>query len=119
MRFHHAVLFCRDTEVSRGWYERAGFAWLRGHEGMHWFRLGGGELMLHPSEAGPTGPVPELYVAVDDIDARFAQLRAAGITPVHHQAGGPIDAPHTTPWGSRELEAYDPDGHRWGFVHEP
>jgi catechol 2,3-dioxygenase-like lactoylglutathione lyase family enzyme len=116
MRLHHVVLFCRDTDASAAWYERAGFERLRAYEGMVWFRLGEAELMLHPSDTAPSGEVPELYVAVADVDVVYAHARQVGLGPVHHQAPEGIDGPFTTPWGSREFELYDPDGHRWGFV---
>jgi hypothetical protein len=32
--FDHVVLFCADTERSRAWYEKIGFSYLRGYEGM-------------------------------------------------------------------------------------
>lgn len=114
---HHLVLFCTDTEASRRWYERAGFAYLRGYEGMHWFRLGEAELMLHPSDQRPIGAIPALHAAVDDVDAAFAAARAAGLDPYDHQQPGiRLDGPVTRPWGDREFELDDPDGWRWAFT---
>lgn len=115
---HNIVLYCTDSAASRAWYERVGFTYLRGFHGMHWVGLGDLEIMLHPSDQGPAGAVPQLYGAVPDIDAFMAHVLRQGLVPVHHQARGPLTAPVTTPWGSRELELVDPDGHRWGFVQD-
>lgn len=112
----HVVLYCRDTEAALRWYETVGFRRVRGYDGMYWLAVGDVEVMLHPSDEGPSGAVPELYVSVDDVDALLGTLRDRGLQPVHHQADGPLTEPVTTPWGARELELYDPDGHRWGFV---
>lgn len=49
---HRIVLFCKDPDASKAWYERVGFQYVHGHGGMHWFRWGGGEIMLHPAH-GP------------------------------------------------------------------
>lgn len=119
MRLHSVVLFCTDVPASEAWYRKAGFAYLRGFHGMAWFAAGDTEIMLHPSEAGPAGHAPELHVAVQDVDAAFAAAVSAGLTPMDHQNPGPMTAPVTRPWGTREFELEDPDGHRWGFVQLP
>jgi catechol 2,3-dioxygenase-like lactoylglutathione lyase family enzyme len=114
---HHLVLFCADTEASRRWYEIMGFAYLRGHDGMHWFRLGDAELMLHPAEPGTRRGLPALHAAVPDVDAAFRRALAAGLTPYDHQQPDvALTAPVLRPWGDREFELDDPDGHRWGFT---
>ena len=49
-----------------------------------------------------------LFVQVDNVDAHFAQARAAGAQ---------IDAePADQPYGQREYGARDPEGHRWWFA---
>lgn len=115
---HHLVLFCRDTEAARAWYAAVGFPYLRGYDGMHWFALGTSEIMLHPAEESSGGPgSAALHAAVDDVDALFARVVAAGLTPVDHQRdGAPIAGPVTRPWGAREFELPDPDGHNWAFT---
>lgn len=115
---HHLVLFCRDTEVSRAWYEAVGFEYARGYHGMHWFRLGDSEVMLHPAERSSGGPdTVALHAAVDDVDALFASVVAHGLEPWDHQGdSAPLTGPVTRPWGDREFELTDPDGHRWAFT---
>jgi catechol 2,3-dioxygenase-like lactoylglutathione lyase family enzyme len=114
---HHLVLFCRDTEASRDWYTRAGFEHLRGHDGMHWFRFGTAEILLHPADGGPGGYVPAIHAAVDDVDAHFRRVVGQGLKPFdHQQEGRSIEAPVTRAWGAREFELVDHDGHRWAFT---
>jgi catechol 2,3-dioxygenase-like lactoylglutathione lyase family enzyme len=114
---HHVVLFCSNPEVSRGWYERAGFRYLHGHGGMHWLALGGAQVMLHPlGDAGAsTGGHPN--VAVENADAAFAQVVSQGLVPVDHQRPGVgIDGPVMRDWGDREFELRDPDGQWWVYT---
>ena len=114
---HHIVLFCADTTVSKRWYEQLGFIYLRGHDGMHWFRLGDAEIMLHPATGTGRGPTPSLHAAVSDVDALFRRVVAAGFAPYDHQQPGvTLNGPVTRPWGHREFELDDPDGVRWAFT---
>ena len=116
-RFHHLVLFCADTERSRNFYESLGFGYLRGYGGMHWFAVGEAELMLHPADPGAKQGVPVVHFATPDVDRLFARATAAGITPLDHQnPGARIDAPVLRPWGDREFEVVDPDGHLLAFT---
>ncbi|MEM7246571.1 MAG: VOC family protein [Acidobacteriota bacterium] len=113
----HVVLFCKDAEAARRWYEQVGFTYLRGHEGMHWLGLGGIELMLHPADQGPSGQPPMLHARVNDLDALLARCREAGLKPgSHQQPGVELTEPMTMPWGARQFELVDPDGHPWGFL---
>lgn len=49
-----------------------------------------------------------LAVNVDDVDAHYQHARAAGARIGHP----PVDQPY----GRREYEARDPEGHRWWFA---
>lgn len=112
------VLFCRDTEISRRWYEKAGFAYTHGYEGMHWFSVGDSELMLHPDDEAGVGPsVPTIHFVVSDVDAAFKRVVDAGLEPFDHQQPGvELEGPVPRPWGVREFELIDPDGHRLAFT---
>jgi catechol 2,3-dioxygenase-like lactoylglutathione lyase family enzyme len=115
--FHHVVLFCRDPERSREWYARAGFEYNRGYHGMHWFNAGPFEIMLHPAERGSGEHTPHLHIATSDVDRLFARTVAAGLEPLdHQQPGARLVGPVTRPWGEREFELVDPDGHRLIFT---
>ena len=113
----HVVMYCTDAEASRAWYDAAGFEYLRGQHGMHWFALGTSEVMLHPSTEGPAGHSQNLAAAVTDIDAQFAAAVAKGLTPFDHQQPGVhLTKPITRPWGDRVFELTDPNGYIWSFV---
>ena len=118
--FHHVVVFCSDTDASREWYERAGFRYLRGYEGMHWFSLGEGEIMLHPGGKSGRDSKPNLHVAVSDAAAELLRLHEAGIEAFDHQSpGGPVSDPVKRPWGDVEFEVFEPDGQIWVFTEAP
>ena len=110
------VLFHRDIEVGRAFYEALGLRHLHGGAHGHFFGLpGGGMLMLHPSEEGrPQGSNPQLYVTVSDIHAALAKHRAAGIEAFSPNGTGEL--PVTTEWGSVEYCVRDPEGHIWGIA---
>lgn len=113
---HHIVIFCKDTTISKEWYEKAGFTYKEGYEGMHWFMFGATELMLHPiGEANPGHT--EIHLAVESAQDAFDHIVSQGMEPTDHQQGGAkIDGPVTRPWGAVEFELTDPDGHRWAFT---
>lgn len=121
--FHHIVLFCTDTEASRGWYEQVGFVYKRGYRGMHWFELGDGEIMLHPGGGSAGVNAATVHVAVTALDELFERVRNAGLEPFDHQdPGARLEEPVVRPWGDREFELKDPDGRVWAFneaVAEP
>ncbi|SDE10621.1 Uncharacterized conserved protein PhnB, glyoxalase superfamily [Paenibacillus sp. UNCCL117] len=54
------------------------------------------------SEGGSGTPVPDLSIEVDDVEAAYARMRAAGF-PVEY---GPVDEP----WGVRRFYVRDPLG---------
>ena len=50
---------------------------------------------------------PWVGVWVDDVDAVYERLKAAGVA---------VDPPGDKPYGVRMLSVTDPEGHRWGFM---
>lgn len=114
---HHIVLFCNDTSRSMQWYEQVGFAFKRGYEGMYWFALGDGEIMLHSGGGGRHEGGPTIHVAVTALDELFARVKQAALRPLDHQQPGvSLEAPVVRPWGDREFELQDPDGQWWAFA---
>lgn len=110
------VLFCLDTEKSKEWYEKAGFEYSHGFEGMHWFHFGNALIMLHPAESVVPADT-EIHAAVEDVAQHFDYVKANGLIPVDHQDGGaPLTEPVTRPWGDVEFELDDVDGHRLAFT---
>ncbi|HZM00658.1 MAG TPA: VOC family protein [Planctomycetota bacterium] len=79
-------------------------------------RAGGGRIWLHRSTAehGLDSPAAAdlagagLVVLVPDVDAHCVRARAAGARIERD--------PITQPYGQREYEARDPEGHRWWFA---
>ncbi|HEX5261124.1 MAG TPA: VOC family protein [Gaiellales bacterium] len=76
-------------------------------------RIGNGEVHLgQPDE--PTSPrrlggtAVLVYVVVEDVDAHFAQAKAAGAKIV--------DEPADQHYGDRRYAAHDPEGHVWYFA---
>lgn len=115
--FHHAVLFYRDTEAARKWYEAVGFQYARGYHGMHWFSLGPSEIMLHPADESSGGSGLRIHVATPDVQALFERVVQAGLQPFdHQQAGQKLSGPVVRPWGAKEFELEDTEGHLWAFT---
>jgi catechol 2,3-dioxygenase-like lactoylglutathione lyase family enzyme len=111
VRFGHIVLFCRDCERSRVWYETLGLKYSHGYAGMHWFELPPGRLMLHPiEEVKHSNGSPSLHLNVVDVQRCFGKVRSRGLVPTHHQASHLLDAPLMMDWGDLEFELVDPDG---------
>ena len=114
---NYAVLFCKDTDACRAWYEKAGFVYRHGYEGMHWLGVGDDQVMLHPAEESSGGSGLCLHVAVGDVDAHFRHVVEQGLAPYdHQQPGKALDGPVVREWGAREFEMNDPEGHRWAFT---
>ncbi|NMH73662.1 VOC family protein [Bacillus sp. RO2] len=112
----HIVLFCKDTESSKEWYTKAGFQYSHGYEGMHWFHLGSGLVMLHPADETNPG-ITEVHAAVQNVNELFLFVQENGLTPIDHQNGNKgLTEPVTRPWGDIQFELADPDGHRWAFT---
>ncbi|RLQ93355.1 VOC family protein [Falsibacillus albus] len=113
---HHVVIFSKDPDASAEWYRKAGFEYIRGYDRMHWFQLGDGEIMIHPSDEVSPGKTA-IHVAVENVDVLFHRVMHEGLDPVDHQEGGnKIAKPVVREWGDKEFELVDPDGHKWAFT---
>lgn len=53
------------------------------------------------------GPEQLTLVWVDDVDAHYARVRAAGVE---------ADAPQDQSYGARSYNVTDPEGYKWGFM---
>lgn len=113
---HHIVLFCKNTESSKEWYEKVGFTYMNGYEDMHWFKIGSTQIMLHPAETTNPG-YTAIHVGVHDVQEMFQHVVNQGLEPIDHQQHGEkISAPVERPWGDVEFELVDPEGHQWAFT---
>ena len=109
LSFDAALAFYRDT---LSWGER--FAWGGEGElrGICLASEGGATIVLaerhpatdHSKSHGINGTRPTLHLAVDDVDARHAQLAAVALF-----------APEATHWGTRWFVVRDPDGNLIAF----
>jgi len=75
--------------------------------------IGGGSIMLgapggdYRSPRNGGGAPAQVQVYVDDVDAHYAQAKAAGVE-IRQEL---MD----TPYGDRRYDAYDAEGHLWMF----
>lgn len=112
---HQIIVFCHDQNLSRDWYERAGFAFLRFEDGSYRFELGRGEIVLEPGTR-QAREAPTIRVVVRDVLEHFHTVQTRGLEPFHHDEPDPLEAPSIRPWGDVEFELRDPDGYIWAFV---
>jgi catechol 2,3-dioxygenase-like lactoylglutathione lyase family enzyme len=115
VKFESAVIFVRDVEASRGFYEGLlGQEVMMDHGPNVAFRGGFAIWEIEHASQIVFGQPPEgegrlghdnleLYFVTDDLDTAWTQLSNAGVEVVH-----PL---REQPWGQRVLRVYDPDGH--------
>jgi len=81
-----------------------------GGAGLGFFSMAGMEQMVPGSMAGTGNGRFTIEFSVDDVDARYQRLVAAGVT---------IAKPPTTqPWGRRSVWIRDPDGNIVNFYQD-
>lgn len=104
---HHVSLNVTDLERSlKFWVDRVGLVPLpRPDLGFGGAWLGAGEQQVHLLAIGgvPADTGQHFAVAVDDLDAAVAHLRAAGVE---------VSEPVALPTGARQCFCHDPDGNR-------
>lgn len=74
---------------------------------------GGGRIYLGQPPSGFENPASVgrtsiTYVIVDDVDAHYAQAKAAGAQIT--------EEPNDMPYGHRRYSCVDPQGHEWAFA---
>jgi catechol 2,3-dioxygenase-like lactoylglutathione lyase family enzyme len=112
----HPVLMARDVAASIRFYERLGFdtAFQDDLVAPRYAAIRRGRVELHlqwadPSQWAHAGDRPAYRFPTDDVDALYAEVRAAGGLG-HEASGSPWAAPADTPWGTREFHVRDPGG---------
>ena len=106
------ILRVADLDASVTYYvERLGFALQWRDAPLASVGRGRASLMLSEGDQGHAGTW--VWIAVDDVDALHDELRARGARLRH--------PPANYPWGSRECQVTDPDGHvlRFGAESTP
>jgi catechol 2,3-dioxygenase-like lactoylglutathione lyase family enzyme len=106
------ILPARDLNETRAFYERLGFqaaGWWptefggyailhRGDLNMHFFSF---------KDISPAQNYAQCYWRVNDVDALYAEFRAAGLS----RSGTPrLESVEDKPWGMREFSVIDPNG---------
>ncbi len=106
------TLATADLATAVAFYEALGFDPASGNleSGFATFRVGTGYLNLqrdleHAPLAGIWGRV---IFYVDDVDAMYERVVAAGVRP--------LTDPWDAPWGERYFHVRDPDGHELSFA---
>ncbi len=104
MRLNQVTVGATDLPASIAFYRALGFTLIVSSE--HYARFivpdGEGTFSLHLTPSVPRDGAPVVYFECDDLDARYALLREAGIT---------FDLPPTDqPWLWRETHLRDPAG---------
>jgi uncharacterized glyoxalase superfamily protein PhnB len=99
-------LACRDVHAAGAWLSGAFGFTPRLVIGNHRIQMsvGSGHVVLVDSAAGTSASV---MVRVEDADAHCERARAFGAQI--------LQEPADYPYGERQYNAVDPDGHRWTF----
>jgi catechol 2,3-dioxygenase-like lactoylglutathione lyase family enzyme len=108
-----AVTFAvSDMAASVAFYDAAGFELLYGGASEPFTSYSAGDGFVNLQLDREHAPLPAIWGRaifwVDDVDAMYARLVAAGYRP----ATEPSDAP----WGERYFHIGDPDGHELSFA---
>jgi catechol 2,3-dioxygenase-like lactoylglutathione lyase family enzyme len=117
-RLSAVTLAVRDMGRAVGFYEALGFRRLYGGPGAAFtsYGIGGGFLNLQLVEDDPDDPDGpragwgRVVLWVDDVDAMFDRVRAAGFAPAL------VTEPADATWGERYFHVRDPDGHELSFA---
>jgi catechol 2,3-dioxygenase-like lactoylglutathione lyase family enzyme len=106
------TLLTADMVAAVAFYQALGFRLLYGGREAAFtsFRVGAGyvNLQLDPAGSSARGIWGRVVFWVDDVDAMFQRVLAAGF----HAETSPADAP----WGERYFHIRDPDGHELSFA---
>lgn len=117
MKITGLVLWVQDNTLSVKFYKKLGFELVQSDERNSTVKLGEFEIMLismrdeaefnSDSLSSDKGRGMYVYIHVDDIDAKYAELLKLGITP--------RSEPRDWDWGNREFVVKDPDGYKLCF----
>lgn len=117
MKITSVLLWVQENTLSEKFYKKVGFDVIRSDDQHSVVSLGGVEIVLvsmrdeepftKDSMAGEKGKGVYVYIAVQDVDATYAQLADKGLTPA--------TVPRDWGWGNREFILKDPDGYKLCF----
>jgi len=107
----YVLAYVSDLERSKAFY-RDLLGWELGTDeyGVAGFSFGSGYVVLHednrPAGARPYAGGLHVEVQIDNVDAEHARLKRLGVK---------VSNPVTQPWGERNFNFTDPDGHFWSY----
>jgi len=117
MKITGLVLWVQDNTLSVKFYKKLGFSVDESVDRHSIVTLGDFNITLvsmrdesefnGDSLAGDKGRGMYVYIHVDDVDAKYAELLKLGITP--------RSEPRDWNWGNREFVVKDPDGYKLCF----
>lgn len=117
MKITSLVFWVQDATLSVKFYKKLGFDIVSTTDRDATVRCGGVDIMLvtmrdedeftKDSLSVRKGEGMYVYVSVDDVNKKYAELLALNITP--------RSEPRDWPWGNREFVVKDPDGYKLCF----
>jgi len=117
MKITGLVCWVRDNTLSVKFYKKLGFDVVDSDDNVSRVKLGEYTISLvtmrdepefsRDSLSGDKGRGQYLYIHVDDVEVKHAELVKIGITP--------YSEPRDWPWGNREFIVKDPDGYKLCF----
>ncbi len=117
MKFTHILLWVADNTLSEKFYKRLGFTVSHSDDEYSEVELSGFKLgfitmrdeveFSRDSLTGDRGRGMYIYMCVDGVDAKHAELIKQGLVPATE--------PRDWPWGNREFILKDPDGYKLCF----
>ena len=120
MKITGLVLWVQDNTLSVKFYKKLGCDVVESGDQISVVAIGDFHISLvtmrdepefnRDSLSGDKGRGMYVYIRVDDVDAKHAQLVKAGVTP--------YSEPRNWDWGNREFIVKDPDGYKLCFWHK-
>jgi uncharacterized glyoxalase superfamily protein PhnB len=119
MKITSLLFWVQENKVSERFYKKIGFEVIRSDDTHSVVSLNGFDIVLvnmrdedvfaGDSMTGAKGKGLYVYVAADNVDAKYAELVASGVQPATQ--------PKDWEWGNREFIVKDPDGYKLCFWH--
>ena len=105
-----AFVPARDYELSKRFYQDAGFTLASDGGGVAYFHAGGASFLLQDFYDESLARNFMMHLLVEDVDAWWKQLQDSGIREKYGARIGPIEQ---QPWRMRDFVLVDPSGVLW------
>jgi len=117
MRITNLLFWVQENKLSEKFYKKLGFEIVQSDDGHTIVSLNGFQIDLvsirdedqfaRDAMSADKGRGVYVYINVDDVDAKHAELQRLGLNPA--------TPPKDWPWGNREFILKDPDGYKLCF----